>query len=356
MSKIILHIAQIDITEESGMGRVAWHWREGFLRQGYEFIHIGNREIPSVRHPSLFPYMAYRAYKKLNIKPDVILVHEPAGGVFVRKDVPVVVFSHGVEQRGWELEKAWRTNTMRLRTRLLYPLWRLRQSNKALKYADKLLLINTEDSNFVQARFKRSSNDILLFRNGIYESSASVPGKKNVNPVVLFLGTWIERKGIHTLIAAATKLYAQGHTIKWLLAGTGGSVSEVMKDWPDELRPHLEIIPKFSMGEECNILSMANIMILPSFFEGQPLALLQAMEAAKCCIVSDCCGQKDLIKHGYNGFLHPPGEVQKLVELLEYAVTNPDVRKAIGNNAKESVNDRKWTTVSDEVIKFISTI
>ncbi|MEW6558324.1 MAG: hypothetical protein AB1349_13420, partial [Elusimicrobiota bacterium] len=52
MKKIILHVAQIEISEESGMGRVAWHWRNEFERRGYEFLHIGPKEVGRILHPA----------------------------------------------------------------------------------------------------------------------------------------------------------------------------------------------------------------------------------------------------------------------------------------------------------------
>ena len=35
---VILHVAQIDVTPESGMGRVAWHWRRELEARGYEWV------------------------------------------------------------------------------------------------------------------------------------------------------------------------------------------------------------------------------------------------------------------------------------------------------------------------------
>ena len=353
MNKILLHVAHLDINEESGVGRVAWHWRDAILKRGFEYVHIGTKDVGTLRHPSLFPLKAFHKYKMLSKQPVVILAHEPVAGVFVTEDVPLILFSHGVEQRAWEIEKHWRKSTIRLRTILLYPLWRLRLSNKGLRRAGKLMLINSEDSAFVQSRFNRKQSDLFLFKNGVY--SLPLPDKRNSAkpPVALFLGTWIERKGIHTLVTAAKLLHVQGIKLQWLLAGTRTSAELVLRDWPNELHNFLEIIPEFTRSDEKDILARVNIMVLPSYFEGQSLALLQAMEAAVCCIASDCCGQRDIIKNGVNGYLHPVGDADSLARRLAWAVNNPDESGAIGLAARQSVKNRLWSQVSEEIADFI---
>lgn len=354
MPSTVVHIAQIDIEEESGMGRVAWHWREAFLRHGYEFIHLGKREVKRVAHPALYPYAARRAYESLGIRPAMILAHEPIGGMFVRSTVPAMVFSHGVEQRGWEIQKSdLRFGKIRFRTRFLYPLWRLRHCNRGLRFAEKLLLINQDDARFVQQRYGRSSSDILVFRNGVVQTGLTEFDHESETPTILFMGTWIERKGISTLIQAARDLRSRGVNARWLLAGTQIGEEEVLGKWPAAMRSQVVVVPRFRCEDERQLLAKADIVVLPSCFEGQPLALLQAMEAGRCCIASDCCGQRDFIRHGENGFLHAVGDSKKLADLLEYVIVNAEIRHSVGKNARLSVSDRTWFNVSEEVVGFL---
>src|SRR6266436_4187467 len=122
MRPLIVHVAQIDIAKHTGMGRVAWHWKREFERRGYEFIHIGSSEVGRLPHPSLFPFAAYQACKRLGRAAAVLLVHEPASGLFA-KSSPTIVFSHGVERRGWQLTLQGKDGTrkrIRWRTRLLF--------------------------------------------------------------------------------------------------------------------------------------------------------------------------------------------------------------------------------------------
>src|SRR5262245_35493481 len=171
MKPLILHVAHIDITEGSGMGRVAVHWRREFERRGFEFVHIGSQEVGPLRHPSLFPYAAYRWYQRSGRSATIALVHEPASGVFVRKVNPTVVFSHGVERRRWQLlldGENGSTQKVKLRSRIFHPLSRLRSCESGLRRASRLLLINNEDARFVEQHYGRSRRDILVYKNGVY--------------------------------------------------------------------------------------------------------------------------------------------------------------------------------------------
>lgn len=351
---LVVHVSAVEIGEETGMGRVATHWRRAFEDRGYEFVHIGPREAGPVAHADLFPRAAKRKYQELGARPRFLLVHEPSAGVFVGGEVPVVTFSHGIERREWELRKHLRWGeALRLRTRIFYPLWRLRPCDRGVRHADALLVINQEDAQFVGRRYGRTAANTKVFRNGVYRTGLSEAEQPGGAPNILFMGSWLERKGRATLVEAAVRLHARGIPARWTLAGTGQGENEVLSIWPQALRAAVQVIPHFKREEEGRILAGANLVVLPSFFEGQPLALLQAMEAGRCCIASNCCGQKDFIRHGETGFLHAPGNAAELAELIAACAANAQLRMQIGRRARGSMSGRSWDQVSDEVVTLV---
>jgi glycosyltransferase involved in cell wall biosynthesis len=356
MKPLIIHIAQIEITENTGMGRVAWHWRKEVERRGYDFIHIGATQTGTLAHPGLFPYAAYRVYKRLKRPASLILAHEPTAGIFSRHTGSTILFSHGLERRGWQMTldgKVGSEQPIRWRTKMLFPLWRLRQCDIGLREAQKLLLINGEDAEFAQRYYKRNPSDLQVFKNGIYVSKLTEEKQPTDSISILFLGSWLERKGIRSLVEAAQILAAKNIQVHWLLAGTGSERESVLSFWPESLHHLVKVISRFSPDSEEDLFERSNIFVLPSFFEGQPLSLLQAMEAGRCCITTDCCGQRDLIQSEYNGLLHKPGDAQKLALLIEKCAGNEALRKSLGRNAKQSMQGRSWEDVSSQVIDFL---
>ncbi|MBO9699692.1 MAG: glycosyltransferase family 4 protein [Sporocytophaga sp.] len=356
--KSIVHISEVDISLETGMGRVETHWKKAFEDFGMNFIHIGPKEVGHVSHKGLFPYAAFKYFKNLNIHPRAIIAHEPTSGLFVNRGIPCFVESHGVERRAWE-NKNFKSNNLKeqissYKTRLLFPLWRLHNCDKGLKHADKLLLINSDDSQYVKYKYKRNNEDIFVFKNGVnFVPDIDAKIEENFSYTIVFNGTWIERKGIHTLIKAANLLYQENIIIKYLLIGTIKNKEEVLADWPEYLHSFITVVPRFVQNEEVKLLSQALLFILPSFSEGQPLSLLQAMAIGKCCITTNCCGQKDIITNDIDGLLFEPGNHEELALLIKRCVLDTLLCQTIGLSAKEKMKNFNWKLVSDEVANFV---
>ncbi|HVQ40326.1 MAG TPA: glycosyltransferase family 4 protein [Pyrinomonadaceae bacterium] len=142
----------------------------------------------------------------------------------------------------------------------------------------------------------------------------------------------------------------------WLIVGTGVGREEIFSRWPEAIRPFVEVVPRFVKGSEEEFLRRASVFVLPSFFEGQPLALLQAMEAGRCCITTNCCGQRDLIEHGFNGLLHMPGDAHQLASLIEKCLADKNLMTKLGRNGRKSVQSRSWENVSSEVVDSIERV
>ncbi len=302
-SKIIVHISEVDIQREGGMARVEYHWKEAFEKRGINFIHIGPYEVGKTKHKALFSYQAYRYYRKLHLKPIAFIIHEPYALFFLSSKIPVFIESHGSERRAWELIKKEEKISISLKTRILFPIWRLMQCDIGLKKAFRLLLVNSDDKQYVIKKYNRQNDEILIFKNGFNAILDSTLPKEFT---ILFNGSWIERKGISTLIDAARLLYEQKLEINYLIIGSGCNKDKVLSDWPIELHERVDVIPRFDFKEEQSLLDKASVVVLPSNFEGQPLSLLQAMAAGKCCITTNCCGQKDFILDRETGFLFEP--------------------------------------------------
>ena len=353
MRPVALHVAQMEIRPESGMGRVAWHWRRELEARGYDFVHLGPAEVGRSLHPALFPWGAYQASRRLKLKPAILLVHEPAGLPFVLTHRSTVVFSHGLERPAWQAalrQASMEGTSICRRSRLLFPLWRLGQADLALRRARALLVLNRDDLAYALQHYGRRPQDVHLFQNGVYPLALARSGDPET---ILFMGTWITRKGIRTLVAAAELLRRQGLAPRFLLAGTGLGAPEVLADWPEELRASVQVIPRFTLEAELSLYAPAGLFVLPSFFEGQPLALLQAMAAGCCCIASDVAGSRDLIVHRETGLLHPPGDAGQLAACIAEALGDPALRQRLGDSARRAVADRTWQAAARDVVDFV---
>ncbi|MEL6671274.1 MAG: glycosyltransferase family 4 protein [Bacteroidota bacterium] len=354
----VLHIADINVSPTSGMGRIAYHWQKGFEEAGHHWYHIGKEEVGSLSHPSQFTRKA-KAYLKneLKLKPDVILAHEPVSGGVLDLGAPVALFSHGIEQREWNLRlneyKPYYGATS-LKSQVLFPIWRLRNCNRGLRKSTLLMLSNSEDQAYAQTRYQREEEDIYIFKNGVVPA-AEKPAKvlDNPSPVIGFNGTWLVRKGIHTMVDAAKMLEKEGIKPRWLLFGVIAPEAEVLSAFPPSMHDQIEVVSRYAAEEEASLSQRCDIFILPSFYEGQSLALLQAMAMGHCCITTSCCAQVDLFRHKENGMLFEPGSAEGLAAALREVILDSALRQRLGKQAQDEVEGRTWQHVREEVVEKV---
>lgn len=352
----LAHFAPISLDETSGMGRVALHWRDAFERRGWIFSNYGIEEVPMPTVKPFWGYLARKLWLSGLRQNNIFLAHEPVANDLRKTGIPTVLFSHGLEARSVDLiPKEHLTSPKKITNYLTRPFWvhLNHQRELALKNCPLLLLINNDDKDYAIRNYSRHPDDIFVFRNGVHPSTVDSYQFSSSQPTVLFYATWLERKGKSVLIQAATQLANAGIKPRWLLVGTGQGRSEILKDWPHILHSNIDVRQKVSANDDDAIYSQASVFVLPSFFEGQPLTLLQAMESGRCVITTRCCGQKDFVKHNHNGLLFDPGRVDQLVQLLASALANVDLRSRLGFQAKVDMASRRWSVVSDEVVDRI---
>jgi len=362
----IVHIAQIEIDRSTGMGRVAWTWLRALETRGYRPLHLGPGPPGRPLHPARFPWWARREVARLPREPLAILVHEPAALPFVgpwRARVPTIVFSHGLERRGWEVAKRLAGEPggeIAFRSRALYPLWRILPSELAVRWAPDLMVLNREDRETALGRYGRSPERTHLYENGVdpvanprSRSGGDEPVPRSGRPTALVLGSYLPRKGKGILVEAAQRLDRRGVGLSWLLAGTGLDEKRVLAEWPEVLHERVEVIPHFEPSQEAALFARADLFVLPSLFEGQPLSLLQAMAAGRCCIASETCGQRDLLRHGENGLLVPPGDAPALADAVARAIGDPALRTRLGDRARQDVAGRTWEAIGERVADLV---
>ena len=135
-------------------------------------------------------------------------------------------------------------------------------------------------------------------------------------------------------LRVVASLVQQGFPIRYVWIGDG----PLRCEFEDEAR-QLGIADRVSLtGWRDDVparLQGLDGLLMPSNFEGLPLALLEAMGAGLCCCVSDVDGMAEVIKHGKTGFLCRAGDVQAWCRQVAFLAMNPAMCAEIGNGAKQ---------------------
>lgn len=81
-------------------------------------------------------------------------------------------------------------------------------------------------------------------------------------------------------------------------------------------------------------MEQASMLVFSSLFEGFGMVLVEAMARGVPCVAFECpCGPRDIITHGQNGLLVPPGDVPALAEAMLALIDDPAARRALGRAA-----------------------
>jgi len=87
----------------------------------------------------------------------------------------------------------------------------------------------------------------------------------------------------------------------------------------------------------------SDFFVLPSYSEGTPNVIKEAMACGIPVIATNVSGNPELIKHNKTGLLFEPGDVNTLAKLLHFAVDNQDMMEEMGRKGKEFIISKQLT-------------
>jgi len=171
-------------------------------------------------------------------------------------------------------------------------------------------------------------------------------------PNIVCVGRLCEEKGQMLLVEAINILAKQGLKCHLTLVGDG------------PLRPQIEaLIKKYNLQTQVQITGWASgndvqkyilesrTMVLPSFAEGLPVVLMEALALERPVISTYIAGIPELVKPGVNGWLVPAGSVEELVEAIRTVLESPIERLEIMGKAG-TISVQRQHDISQEAVKL----
>jgi glycosyltransferase involved in cell wall biosynthesis len=160
-------------------------------------------------------------------------------------------------------------------------------------------------------------------------------------PRALFLGTIGTRKGAFDLLEAMGRLKSRGSPLQAWIAGDEERKGQLhiahARVKESQLGHSCQLLGIVRGKEKAELLSKASLFVLPSYNEGLPMAVLEAMAAGLAVVSSPVGGIPEVVKDGYNGFLVTPGDVETLAEKLAILAGDTDLREIMGKRSREII-------------------
>ncbi len=187
---------------------------------------------------------------------------------------------------------------------------------------------------------------------GAVETNRRALGLPPDAPVVLFVGWDIRRKGLRDLLLA----FSESEELAGVyLAVVGAAAEEVRSLAPgpyDTLGGRLIVAGNRPHDEIPLWMNACEMFVLPSYLEGLPLVVVEAMACGKPVIASDVMGTPEVVRDGETGLLVKPGQPQELALAIARLMRDPELAQRIGRQAQSFVKARfDWQVHTAQVIE-----
>jgi glycosyltransferase involved in cell wall biosynthesis len=159
------------------------------------------------------------------------------------------------------------------------------------------------------------------------------------SPNLVCVGRLSEQKGQVLLLQAVAILIQQGIDLRLTLVGDGDLRPAIETAIAElKLQDYVEITGWATEQEVKAQINAAKAMILPSFAEGLPVVLMESLALGRPVISTYIAGIPELIKPGVSGWLVPAGDIDALVEALQFLLQTPlPILTQMGNDGREIV-------------------
>lgn len=158
--------------------------------------------------------------------------------------------------------------------------------------------------------------------------------------VALYLGGLIETKGITELVAAAEPLFARYRNFKLVCVGDGPCRDRLFALGQQVDRPGAVVLPGRVAPEEVpRLLQASDFLVLPSYSEGMPQAVLEAMSCGLAVVATRVGGLPEAVVEGETGLLVEARDVDALRAAVERMITDEAFRRATGEKGLARAHD-----------------
>lgn len=180
------------------------------------------------------------------------------------------------------------------------------------------------------AEFKREREESELLSNAVRKEL----GIDKEAFVVGFVGRLVTEKGVIELLEAAFQVLERRPAMTFLIVGDALPSDEGMRPRMAELIRSSGFESRFVLtgwrSDVARLYHAMDLFVLPSYREGMPRSIMEAMAAGKPVVASDIAGCRDEIVDGVTGILVAPRDAQQLSEAIDKVIGDPSLARMMG--------------------------
>jgi len=148
-------------------------------------------------------------------------------------------------------------------------------------------------------------------------------------------------KGIREYVAAARYLHALRPDVEFhLVGGSDSNPNGISEEEATEWSKSGGLVWHGHLSDVRDVLAQAHVFVLPSYREGTPRSVLEAMAMGRAIVTTDAPGCRETVIDGENGFLVPVKSVDALVDAMTRFIEDPDLAVRMGKRSREIAEEK----------------
>jgi glycosyltransferase involved in cell wall biosynthesis len=217
------------------------------------------------------------------------------------------------------------------------PIWLKRITAIALAEGPVIVLSEREQE-ILRTQFPKAAAVVLPNCVELEEARTFRRSYRSDEPLnILFMGRVCVSKGIHVLYEALAAAARKGLQFRFIMAGAGPDAELYVAKFRELLGEKFSFHGIVAGAAKMGLLRECQVFILPSFFEGLPMALLESMAFGIVPITTAVGSIPSVVTHGHNGLFIQKNDPAAILDAIERLSADSSLLQALSRNGQESI-------------------
>lgn len=341
MKKKVCMIVQNKMVK-GGIAAVISGYYNSTLEQDYEMIYVESYKDGNKFEKLIKGVFGYFSFIRVILfkKPDLVHIHSSFGPSFYRKipfiymaswkNIPIINHIHGADFNEFYVNAK---DHKRKKIKKIY--------NKC----SCLIALSDEWKENLSTIVPENKIKVIENYSIIHSDAFLEKQHRSCNNTVLFLGEIGKRKGCYDIPEVIENVSKEISNVKFIIAGAGTefdeeSIKQMIKE--KNIENNVFFPGWVSNEKKDNLLKKADIFFLPSYNEGMPMSILDAMGYGLPIVSTNVGGIPKIVHNGINGYSCTPGDLTKFYKSIIKLLKEDDFRKECSRNSM-SIIERGYT-------------